>query len=37
LRGQGTVVTLIGLAFAVSVVGLGATTVAWLKHERAKH
>lgn len=36
LRGQGIVVALIGLAFAVSVVGLVATTVAWLQHERAK-
>ena len=35
-RGQDVVVALIGLAFAVSVVGLVATTVAWLQHERAK-
>jgi hypothetical protein len=35
LHGQGIVVTLIGLAFAVSFVGLAATTVAWLQHERA--
>jgi hypothetical protein len=36
LRGQGIVVALVGLALAVSVVGLVSTTVAWWQHERAK-
>jgi len=35
VRGSGTVVALIGLVLGISVVGLVATTVAWLLQQRA--
>jgi hypothetical protein len=34
-RGQGIVVALVGLVLGVSIIGLVATTVAWLPRERA--